>query len=485
MDQKLIPFLLFPSKKSSERKRLEDWKKSGQIYKAGPRLYASVPKKDLEKTIRTNWSQIVSHLFPTAILSHRSAIEFTPDSNGYIHLTGNTNRIVRYPGLALKFHKGPKALPSDHDFLEFKSASFERALLENLSVTKKEATNAGLPIETLEKKLEDLLHTKGEIELNKVRDRAKTLAKSHHWAREYEKLSRIIGALLGTKEASNLKSKKAVSRALGKPYDSNCIEKLELLFAQLRQTNFKDLLDHGKDNEHFINKAFFESYFSNYIEGTTFEIEEAEEIIFDKKIPPKRPKDAHDIIGTFSIVSDQNEMMKTPKTPDDLVGLLWERHQRLMSQRPEVAPGMFKTKQNRAGDTHFVHPDHVLGTLEHGFGFYKTLPDGFHKAAFIMFFIAEVHPFLDGNGRIARIMMNAELVSNHSPTIIIPNVYRDDYLLSLRALSRRQRTEPLIKMLVAAQEFSNLDFSNYPKTLKTLQSRNWFREPDEAKIILA
>lgn len=64
--------------------------------------------------------------------------------------------------------------------------------------------------------------------------------------------------------------------------------------------------------DHFTNKAFFEAYFSNYIEGTTFEIEEAENIIFNKKIPAKRPKDAHDIIGTFQIVSNLNELCKTP-----------------------------------------------------------------------------------------------------------------------------------------------------------------------------
>jgi len=28
----------------------------------------------------------------------------------------------------------------------------------------------------------------------------------------------------------------------------------------------------------------------------------------------------------------------------------------------------------------------------------------------MMFLVSEVHPFLDGNGRIARVMMNAELI---------------------------------------------------------------------------
>jgi hypothetical protein len=40
-----------------------------------------------------------------------------------------------------------------------------------------------------------------------------------------------------------------------------------------------------------------------------------------------------------------------------------------------------------------------------------------------------------------------------------------------------------VAALVAAQAFSNLTFSPYPRILKELQNRNWFREPDEARLI--
>ena len=100
-----------------------------------------------------------------------------------------------------------------------------------------------------------------------------------------------------------------------------------------------------------------------------------------------------------------------------------------------------------------------------------------------MFLISEVHPFADGNGRVCRILMNAELYSQELSTIIIPTVYREDYLLSLRALTRRSRPDPVIKMLLRAQKFSALDFSLYRRILKELENRNWFREPDEAKLI--
>jgi fido (protein-threonine AMPylation protein) len=78
--------------------------------------------------------------------------------------------------------------------------------------------------------------------------------------------------------------------------------------------------------------------------------------------------------------------------------------------RPELAPGAFKLEANRAGASVFVHPRHVRGTLAEGFALARTLPSPFARAVFMMFMVAEVHPFADGNGRAARIMMNAEMV---------------------------------------------------------------------------
>ncbi len=45
-------------------------------------------------------------------------------------------------------------------------------------------------------------------------------------------------------------------------------------------------------------------------------------------------------------------------------------------------------------------------------------------------------------GRIARVMLNAELVHGKRSRIIIPTVYREDYLLALRALTRQGNTDP-------------------------------------------
>src|SRR3546814_14230139 len=97
-----------------------------------------------------------------------------------------------------------------------------------------------------------------------------------------------------------------------------------------------------------------------------------------------------------------------------------------MDGRPDKNPDAFKTKVNRAGETVFVAPDLVTGTLERGFAFVQALAEPFQRAAFMMFLVSEVHPFTDGNGRTARIMMNAELVAGGEERIIIPTAYRTD-----------------------------------------------------------
>ncbi|MFT4671239.1 MAG: Fic family protein, partial [Pseudohongiellaceae bacterium] len=72
------------------------------------------------------------------------------------------------------------------------------------------------------------------------------------------------------------------------------------------------------------------------------------------------------------------------------------------------------------------------GTLIQTFPLYQQLPPGIAKAVFMQFMVAECHPFDDGNGRMARIMMNAELVSAEQHKIIVPTVHRESYLNGLR-----------------------------------------------------
>lgn len=169
-----------------------------------------------------------------------------------------------------------------------------------------------------------------------------------------------------------------------------------------------------------------------------------------------------------------------PQSPEHFLELLRSRHAMLLRARRTKGPGQFKDRNNRAGETEFVDWELVAGTLKKGYQWYYLLQDSFAKAAYMMFLIAEVHPFLDGNGRIARVMMNAELTAAGLSKIIIPNVYRIDYLDAIRKLTRRQEPDAYIRMLNRAYEFSaTIHGDDLDEMEEYLRKCNAFKQGDE------
>ena len=121
-----------------------------------------------------------------------------------------------------------------------------------------------------------------------------------------------------------------------------------------------------------------------------------------------------------------------------------------MEGRPDKRPGRFKERRNQAGSYVFVSPDLVEGTLAEGFRRLGELPEGFPRAAFVLFVVSEVHPYDEGNGRTARAAMGAEMSAVGQSRIIIPTVFRNEYLTGVRALSRDGRCDLYVRMLAFA-----------------------------------
>ena len=58
-----------------------------------------------------------------------------------------------------------------------------------------------------------------------------------------------------------------------------------------------------------------------------------------------------------------NQFGLTPKNYVELENILKSRYRILMQNRSEGLPGEFKQKPIRVGNTHFVDPEYVHGTL--------------------------------------------------------------------------------------------------------------------------
>jgi hypothetical protein len=457
-------------------------KKEGRIVKIARKIYTTNLNDTPENIIRRNLFYILGELFPDAVMSHRSAFECQPTPDGHIYLTYNYTKKVSLPGITVHLLEGRKSLPNDYPFMGGLHISCSaRAYLENLQTGySRNGVSKCISQDVIEEKLDKVLQTNGEVELNKLRDNARNIAGELKMTNEFKKLDAIIGAILSTKPSKILTSPVAEARALGEPFDSQRLKLFVILMAALNEREFENFPDPNETESAYNNFAFFESYFSNYIEGTEFELEDARQIIETRTPMPARNADSHDVLGTYYIVSNPKEMSITPTSADQLIEILQHRHRIMMSARPEVSPGMFKTQNNRAGETHFVDYQNVRGTLKKGFEIYSALRHPFARAIFMLFLISEVHPFADGNGRISRIMMNAEMTATGQAKIIIPTVFRTDYLGALRQLSRKDNPENLIKAIQRVRLFSyNLRGENFEVMRSYMEHCNAFREEDE------
>lgn len=82
----------------------------------------------------------------------------------------------------------------------------------------------------------------------------------------------------------------------------------------------------------------------------------------------------------------------------------------------------------------------------------------------------------------ARALANAELTAAGQQRLMIPIVFRDDYLQALRAMSRRSDSAPLIAVLDRAQAWAaGVDWSSMATAQSDLERTNALLEPREAE----
>jgi hypothetical protein len=453
--------------------------KLGRLRKLGSRLYTRNLTEPPERIVQRNLWPLVAAYLPGALIADRTALENRPAADGSVFVIADHKRDIALPGVILRPRKGPPPLDSDRTFIGgLRIASPARAFLENMRPSRaRDGVARTLSKREIEERLDEMLRRSGEPALQRLRDDAREIAVLLRLPDEFQCLNTLIGTLLGTREAL-LESPVAIARAAGLPYDPQRLNLFQRLFTELTGSAPVTRLARSTDGPAL---PFFEAYFSNFIEGTEFAVDEAADIVFRGHIPQARPEDAHDVLGTWKVVSDEYEMSRLPRNFDELATLLKSRHMRIMEGRPDKGPGRFKADPNRAGSTLFVAPELVEGTLTKGFEIYRGLTSPLHRAIFMMFVVSEVHPFADGNGRAARIMMNAELVSAGENRIIVPTVYRNNFLIALKALSQNGIAGALVRTMDFAQRYTAaVDFADLDRARLILDRTYAFADPNEA-----
>jgi len=87
------------------------------------------------------------------------------------------------------------------------------------------------------------------------------------------------------------------------------------------------------------------------------------------------------------------------------------------------------------------------------FDLLREEPDPAVRAVLGHFIFVYIHPYMDGNGRMGRFLMNAMLASGNYPWTVIPVEQRDTYMQALEQASVNQNIVPFTDFLASLVEF--------------------------------
>ena len=192
-----------------------------------------------------------------------------------------------------------------------------------------------------------------------------------------------------------------------------------------------------------------EAVITSQIEGTQATLQDV--LTFEVTKKTDRPEDVREVCNYVDAVTYARREMRRPKGLPLGTRLLCEAHKRLMrgSRGAEKLPGEIRRSQNwiggtRPGNARFVPPPHTeiaeaLSSLERWFHAEDELPT-LVRAGLAHVQFETIHPFLDGNGRIGRLLI--VLLLEHWQQLESPLLYlsvafkrrQDEYYRQLAAV---------------------------------------------------
>jgi fido (protein-threonine AMPylation protein) len=139
----------------------------------------------------------------------------------------------------------------------------------------------------------------------------------------------------------------------------------------------------------------------------------------------------------------------------DVSALLWDRHQEWFKAmfQPFVTIGQQKAHAlagYRNGNVFIIGSDHVpyspeavTNGMDALFDCIADEEDPRVKSVLGPYIFTFIHPYMDGNGRNARFLMNALLAEGGFPWTVVPVERRNEYMACLEAASKNENIKPL------------------------------------------
>ena len=243
------------------------------------------------------------------------------------------------------------------------------------------------------------------------------------------------------------------------------VNRIRLLWGKMRN----DISDHfpplpglPKDIDNYLQKIeekyVTDAYHSLSIEGYKVSTELIEKVRLGNWDPEsdddQKHKDAMAAKGywdAFNAVKESIKRVLTGQTP----GKVWEEdHSKWFRQlfAPSVAVGLIKQsdlagyrraqvyiRQSRHVPMNYNALPDVMPVLSE---LLENEPEPWIRSVLGHFIFVYIHPYMDGNGRIGRFLMNLMLASGGYPWIVVPVERRNEYMQALENASVEQNINP-------------------------------------------
>ena len=218
------------------------------------------------------------------------------------------------------------------------------------------------------------------------------------------------------------------------------------------------------------------SYHSNHMEGNTLTYGETQMLLFFGKATGDHEKrefdemEAHD--AAVKMVEEWAEDRNRDITEADirqlnkiiLVRPFWKEAITPDGQptRKQITPGNYKSTPNsvrlKNGEIHeYASPEEtpiqMAELMKSYYSEVKTLQHPIITAAWFHNRFVSIHPFDDGNGRVARLLTNFILIRNNYPPVVIKTENKEEYLTVLQKADGGD-LEPFIHFLIKELHWS-------------------------------
>ena len=202
------------------------------------------------------------------------------------------------------------------------------------------------------------------------------------------------------------------------------------------------------------------TYSSNALEGNSLTESETKIIIEDGlTIGGKTVKEHSEVLGHSEAFTYLNTLIKNKTIRESNI---LELHRLFYYRMDTKKAGKYRKQQVYISGTDYLPPKYneIPDLMKKFVASINELKETLHPvtlAAKLHERIATIHPFVDGNGRTARLVMNLSLLQNGYPIIIIPPILRNDYIASIR-LANVGNAEPFYDFISYVGYESSKDY---------------------------